>query len=295
MTRKTFEAARDCTAKIKNLTPTEAQIKEMFTFLSSTDRLAEICQWEGISGLTLEAGNLPETTSYEKAFKESIYMYLEGAGIIEASDHIADKYFIENPAGYDAAIFFAAVYSVSCLLKGELAYSFIDKALQYLLPDGWQWNEEDKKEADAHKDDKSWYSLLHSHRKAFIGEHREESQHRFDEIKICNLITEKDPVSEKIGKRIGEMLSNYKDGALQFIMKKLTYPDIEKALYVLPKETEDRIISNLSPFSITIIKGDCILNKDTISPIDIRNAVKRFEEEINAYDGDRDLEAGYAN
>lgn len=295
MTRKIFEAERDCISKIKDLAPMEAKIKEMFSFLSVVDRLCEICNWEGPSGLKLEAGNLPEATAYEKTFKESIYMWLNGADIDKASDYAADRYFEENPAGYDAAIYFAAVFSVANVLNGELAYGFIDQALQYLLPVGWRWREEDEKESEAHKDDKDWIPLLHSHRKTFLGDPKEEVQHRFDNIKVCSLISTKDQSAEAIGKRIADRLPDYKDGALQLILKELTYPDLEKALYMLPEEAEDRIISNLDSHWIPIIKGDCILNKDSVSSIDIRVALKKLEEAINAYDGDFDLEAEYEN
>ena len=81
-------------------------------------------------------------------------------------------------------------------------------------------------------------------------------RHRFDDIKICRLLTRKDPTSEKIGKRIAERLPKYKDGALQLILKEVTYPDLEKALYALTEEAEDRIISNLSSYCIPIIKGN---------------------------------------
>ena len=293
MTKKTFEAARDCTNKIKGLTPPENQIKQMFSFLSEMDRLSEICQWEGPSGILLEAEGIPETTAYERAFKESIDMWIHGADIAEASDHAADRYFEANPLGYDAAIFFAAVFSVSNILTGELSYGFIDKALQFLLPDGWRWREEDEKESEAHKDDKDWFPLLHSHRKSFLGDPKDVVQHRFDDIKVSNLTTEKAEINMTIGRRIADRLSNYKDGALQLILKKLTYTDLEKSLYALPEEEEDRIISNLSSYAIPVIKGQCILNKATVSSIDIQLALIRFEEAINTYNGDPNLEAEY--
>ncbi len=293
MTAKTIKALRDCTSKIKDITPTEEKIREMFSFMSKMDRLTEICNWEGPSHIRLEVDGLSEDTAYERAFKESIYMWLNGSGIDEASDHAADKYFEENPSGYDSAIFFAAVFSVGNILKGELAYCFIDKALQYLLPDGWRWREEDEKESEAHKDDKDWYPILHSHRNVFIGDQTDEIRHRFDDVKICKLITDKDLVSEVIGKRIADRLPAYEDGALQLILKELTYQDLERALYVLPEKDEDRIISNLSSYCIPVIKGDCILNKDSVSPEDIRFAVMRLTKAMKAYDGDLALEAGY--
>ncbi len=295
MTRKTFEAARDCASKINGLTPTEEKIHEMFSFLSMIDRLAEICEWEGPSGLLLEADSLPANTPYEKTFKESVYMWLNGSDIAEASDHAAERYFADNPVGYDAAIYFASVFSVGNILNGELSYSFIDQALQYLLPDGWRWREEDEKEAEAHKDDKDWFPLLHSHRKTFIGEPRldDKIQHRFDDVRVCDLLTSKDPLSEEIGRRIADRLPDYADGALQLILKELTYPELEKALYVLPEEAEDRIISNINSRWIPIIKGDCILNKDTVNSIDIRKAVTKLENALNDYTGDPALEAGY--
>ena len=64
-------------------------------------------------------------------------------------------------------------------------------------------------------------------------------------------------------------------------------------LYVLPKETEDRIISNMCTSSICIIKGDCILNKDVVDSKDILTSIMKFEEVIDAYDGDIKLEAEY--
>ncbi len=295
MTRKTFDAARDCTAKINGLTPTVGKINEMFAFLSKVDRLTEICNWEGPAGIKLEADGLPEDTAYERAFKESIYMWLDGAGIDEASDHAADKYFEANPSGYDAAIFFATVFSVGNILTGELAYGFIDKALQFLLPDGWRWREEDDKESAAHEDDDDWFPLAHSHRKTFLGDPQEEIQHRFDDIKICELLTIKDRYAEGIAKKISTRLPDYKDGALQLILKELTYPDLIKSLYALPEEAEDRIISNISDRTVLIIKGQCILNKDTVNSFDIRAALIKFEKAINAYDGDPALEAEYDN
>ena len=267
MTGKIFEALRDCTSKIKYTAPTEAKIKEMFSFLTMLDRLAEICNWEGPSGLRLEADHLPENTAHEKAFKESIFMWLNGSGVDEASDHAADRYFEENPSGYDAAIFFTSVFAVGKVLKDEISYSFIDKALQFLLPDGYSWGEENNK--------------------------KEEACHRFDDVKICELLTKRDQTSEKIGKRIADRLPEYKDGALRLILKEITYPDLEKALYVLPEDAENRITSILSSRCIPMIKGDCILNKESISSLDIRIAAKKLEEAILAYDGDFDLEAPY--
>lgn len=295
MTRKTFEAARDCISRIKCLMPTENEVKEMFSFLSMIDRLSAICNWEGPTRIRMEAGNLPGDNAYEKAFKEGIYMWLEGSGIDEASDHVADRYFEENPVGYDAAIFFAAVFGIGKVLKGEASYVYIDKALQYLLPDGWRWFEEDDRESEDHKDDKDWVPLIHSHRAAFFGDQEEDIRHRFDDIMICDLITEKDQASVEIGRRIADRLPEYKDGALQLIMKELTYMDLEKALYVLPEDAENRIMSNLSSYCIPIIKGDCILFKDTVSSTDIRDAVGKFEDAINAYEGDFALEAGYVH
>ncbi len=293
MTKKTFRALRDCMTKIKGVTPTDAQIKEMFSLLSKIDRLANICEWEGPLGLRLEARDLPATTAYEKAFRESVLMWMDGASVANPSDHAAEKYFKAAPAGYDAAIFFAAVFSVGNILQGELAYSFIDKALQNLLPDGWRWYEEDKREAEAHKDDPDWYPILHSHRKTFLGDPEDEIRHRFDDIKICTLITKKDPVSVTIGKRIADRLPDYADGALQLILKELTYQELEKVLYILPESAEDRIVSNLSTYSTPIIKGNCIINKDAVSALDIRMAALKLEEAMNAYKGDPALEAAY--
>ena len=91
MTRKTFEAARDCASRIKDVTPPESKIKEMFSFLSMLDRLGEICEWEGPGGLRLEAENLHVNAAYEKTFKESIYIWLNGAGIDEAAHHAAAR------------------------------------------------------------------------------------------------------------------------------------------------------------------------------------------------------------
>lgn len=293
MTRMTFEAALDCTSKIKGLVPPEEKIREMLSFLSKVDRLSEICRWEGPSGIKLEAASLPEETAYEKAFKESIRLWIDGAGINAASDHAANRYFEENPSGYDAAIFFAAVFGVGNILKGEHAYGFIDEVLQYLLPDGWRWREEDDRESDEHKDDDDRVPWLHSHRKAFLGDPMEAIQHRFDDVKVCNLITEKDDGIIKIGRRIADMLPGYNDGALQLIMAKLTYHDLEKALYALPEEAEELIMANINPYSIPVIKGNCIMNKDSVSSFDITASLKMFEDAINAYDGDPALEAGY--
>ena len=293
MTRKTFEAARDCTSKIKGLTPAIEKIMEMFSFLSKVNRLSELCRWEGPSGIRIEADSLPEKTEYEKAFKESIFMWMGGSSVDRSSDHAADRYFEADPSGYDAAIFFAAVFSVGNILTGELSYSFIDKALQLLLPDGWRWSEEDERESDAHKDDKDWSPLLHSHRKQFLGDPEKEIQHRFDDIKVCDLISEKDDIAEKIGSRIADRLPEYKDGALQRILEELTYTELERSLYVLPEKSEDRIMSNLSSRCIPIIKGHCILKKDSVSATGIRAAVDRFEEALNSYSGDPGLEAEY--
>lgn len=295
MTKRTFDAAIDCTCKIKELSPTNDKVKEMLSFLSMMDRLCEICKWEGPSGIRLEVDNLPENTAYEKAFKESIYLWMNGSNTDEASDHVAERYFEENPSGYDAAIFFAAVFGVGKVLSGELAYGFIDQALQYLLPDGWRWREEDEKEEEAHKDDEDWFPLLQGHRKTFLGEPLEEIQHRFDDIAVYELITRKDALAFETGRRIADKLPHYKDGALQLILKELTYHDLVKLLYVVPEEVEARIVSNLDTHWISTIKGQCILNKDTVSAIDIRFAVKKLEEAIDAYDGDPSLEAEYEN
>ena len=62
---------------------------------------------------------------------------------------------------------------------------------------------------------------------------------------------------------------------------------------MLPEEAENRIISNLSDSCIPVIKGNCILNKDSIDPGDIKFAVMRFAKAMKAYDGDRSLDAGY--
>ena len=297
MTRKTFEAARDCAYKIKDLTPPESKIKEMFSFLSLLDRLGKIGEWEGPSGLRLEAEDLPVNTPYEKTFKESIHMWLNGADIDETSDYAAAKYFVDGPTGYDAAIYFAAVFSISGILKGELSYSIIDQALQYLLPDGWRWCEEDEKDEEAHKDDDDWHPFQHSHRKDFIGDHwlNDKIHHRLDDVRICDLLTDKDTLSVATGKRIADRLPNYGNGALQLILKELTYHELEKALYVLPEEAEDRIISNIGLRWIPIIKGNCILNKDSVNTVDIRVAISKLEEAMNAYNGDYALEAEYEN
>ncbi len=293
MTKRTFEAAIDSTSKIRDVTPTKEKINEMFSFLARINRLAEICSWEGPSGIMLEVDSFPENTAYEKTFKECLYMWLEGSGIDEVSDHAAERYFSENPLGYDAAIFFAAVFSIGNILIGEHAYGFIDCALQFFLPNGWRWREEDDKEADAHKDDESWFPIMHSHRKEFLGDPDEEIQHRFDDIKVCDLLPEKDDIALKIGKLIADKLADYKDGALQLILVELTYKDLENILYVLPKETEDRIMSNLSPRCATEIKGHCILKKDSISLTEILLALKSFIKAINTYHGNPYLEAGY--
>ena len=292
MTRKTFKAMRDCAFKIKDMKVKEEQIKEMFSFLSMVDRLSEICEWEGPSGIRLEADGLPENTAYEKAFKESILLWMNGHSADEASDYAAYRYFEEDPSGYNAAIFFAAVFSVGKMLTGDL-FGFIDMALQYLLPDGWRWWEEDEKEAEAHKDDKEWHQFMHSHRKEFLGDPKEEIRHRFDDSKVSSLVSKKDEIAEKAGKRIAERLTGFKDGALQLILKELTYTELERSLYALPEDVEDRIISNIAPYYIPVIKGQCLLNKNAVSSAEIRAAVKKLEEAINAYDGDPALEAEY--
>ena len=76
-------------------------------------------------------------------------------------------------------------------------------------------------------------------------------------------------------------------------MKELTYTELERSLYALPEDVEDRIISNIAPYYIPVIKGQCILNKNAVSSAEIRAAVKKLEEAINAYDGDPALEAEY--
>ncbi len=293
MTRKTLEALRDCTQKTENLTPSEEKIKEMLSFLSMLDRLSEICEHEGPSGLRLEADRLPESTSYEKTLKESIFLWLKGVDVNSACDHAAERYLEDNPQGYDSAMYFAAVYSIGNILYGEMAYGFIDLALQYLLPDGWRWREEDDKERAVHKEEPDWHMSIDGHRKLFIGDHRDEVRHRFDNVMICELIREKDKTAVEVGLRIAKKLRNLKDGALQLIMKELPYKDIEKALYVLPTEAEDRILSNISRFYISTIKGDCILNKDAVDTLGIRTAVLLLEDAIDSYAGDKNLEAGY--
>lgn len=292
MTKKTFETVRDCTSKIKGLKPSENKIKEMFSFLSLVDRLAEICRWEGPSGIKLEVEKLPYGAEYEKLFRDSLYMWLNGSGIDEVSDYAADRYFAENPSGYDAAILFAAVYSAERILMGENGFEILDMALQFFLPNGWRWREENEKEREAHKDDKGWY-LQQGYREKFLGDPKEKIKHRFADVKVCELISEKDVMVDEIGRRIAGRLPGYKDGALQLILKELTYPDIEKVLYALPEEAGERIISNLSSFAVSIIKGQCILNKDLVSLEDIREAVTKLEESINTYDGDPALEAEY--
>ena len=295
MTRKTFEAALDCTSKIKGLMPTEEKIKEMLSFLSMIYRLATICDDEGPEGLMVEAELLPENTGYEMIIKECVHMWMSGVGVEGVSDHAANRYFEENPAGYDAAIFFAAVYSVANMLKGESGYGFVDNGLQYLLPDGWRWSEEDDKEEEAHSDEEDWF-LRPTHRDRFLGDTwkmKEELQHRFDDIKVCDLITNKDLTAVRAAERIADRLSDFRDGALQLILKELTYPELEKVLYVLPEKAENRIIDNLSSYCIPIIKGNCILFKDSVSSLDIRLALANFEDAINAYNGDPALEAGY--
>ena len=220
-------------------------------------------------------------------------MWIGGSGINEASDYAADRYFEENPTGYNAAIFFATVYSVANLLAGESAYSIIDMALQFFLPDGWRWAEEDEKESELHKYDKDWMPLLHSHRKSFLGDPQEERLHRFDDVNLCNLLTQRDDSADMIGRKIADRLPCYKDGALQLILKELTYPDLEKSLYVLPEEAGDRIIANLSSCCVPIIKGQCILNKNSVCLTEVREAIVKFEEAMNAYTGNPDLEAAY--
>ena len=293
MTRKTFETLRDCASKMKGAAPDEVKIKEMFAFLSKVDRLARICRDEGPTGLRLEADSLAEKTSYERAFKESILMWMQGSSVDESSDHAADRYFEANPSGYDAVIFFAAVFSVAKIVTGEFACGFIDMGLQYMLPDGWRWEEEDEKEEELHKDDENWFQFAHSHRRKFLGDPDEEIRHRFDHIRICDLQLQKDDIAEGVGRKIADRLPEYKDGALQLILKELKYTDLAKSLYVLPKEAEDRIVSNLSSDCIPVIKGYCILNKDSVSATDTIAAICRFEEAINSYNGDPGLEAEY--
>ncbi|MCR5212512.1 MAG: hypothetical protein K6C41_08190 [Lachnospiraceae bacterium] len=293
MTRRTFEALRDCASKMKGMAPGEAKIKEMFAFLSKVDRLARICHDEGPTGLRLEADNLPEETDYERAFKESILIWMQGDSVDKASDHAADRYFESKPSGYDAAIFFAAVYSVAKIVTGEFACGFIDMGLQYMLPDGWRWDEEDEKEKETHKGDENWFQYERSHRRKFLGDTEEENRHRFDHIRVCDLQIQKDDIAEGIGRKIADRLPEYKDGALQLILKELKYTDLAKSLYVLPKEAEDRIVSNLSSYCIPVIKGYCILNKDSVNATDIIAAICRFEEALNAYNGDPALEPEY--
>ena len=293
MTKREFEALRDCASKIKGIAPSEEKIRELFSFLSVVDRIAEIYKLEGASGIELEAPSLPENTSYERAFKESLCMWINGAGYDKATDHAADRYFEENPSGFDAAIFFAAIFSASGIFKEELAFGFIDLGLQHLFPDGWRWFEEDEKEKNAHKDEEGWYSFEHSHRDQFIGKAREGIEHRFDDIKVCSLIPLEDPDIKTAGKRVSEKIAGYGNGALQLIMKQLTYPELERALYALTEKAEDRVISNLSSHFIPIIKGQCILNKDTVGESEIREALAGFEQAIDNYSGDPLLEAEY--
>nr|MCR5223029.1 hypothetical protein [Lachnospiraceae bacterium] len=284
MTSKTFEAVLDCTSKIKGLIPTEEKIKEMLSFLSMIYRLATICDDEGPEGLRVEAELLPENTAYEKIFKECVFKWMNGTSVEEVSDHAASRYFEENPAGFDAALFFAAVYSVANMLKGESGYVFIDEGLQCLLPDGWRWREEDDKEEEAHKDEEGWF-LRPTHRDRSLGDGwkmKEEIHHRFDDIKVCKLISNKDDMAVRTAERIADKLTDFRDGALQMILKELTYPELEKVLYVLPEKAENRIIDNLSSYCIPIIKGNCILFKDSVSTLDIRLAVIKFEEALNA-------------
>ena len=40
-------------------------------------------------------------------------------------------------------------------MTGELAYGFIDMGLQYMLPDGWRWEEEDEKDLQGDSGDDS--------------------------------------------------------------------------------------------------------------------------------------------
>ena len=293
MTRKVFEAAIDCTTKIKGFNPSEEQIKEMLSIISKADRLFEIGFFEGRFGVMLEAKGLSDLPVYERTLKEGIAMWFEGASIDEASDYAADRYFEEDPAGYDAAVYFAVVFCLGGILKGESSIDYIDGVLQYFLPDGWRWYEEDEKEKKAHEGDKNHAYSFGGHRHLFLGDNKKEIEHRFDDIKICDLITQKDQTVVEMGERIADQLTKYKDGTIQLIMKKLTYQSLAKALYALPPEAEDRIISNLSPETIAIIKTLCILNKDSVSSGYIQDAAKGFEEAINAYDGDPDLEAGY--
>ena len=294
MTRMMIEALSDCTSKISGLTPGEDQIRQMYSVFSLIDRLSEICSNEGPSRIKLEIYNLPETTDYERIFKECLEKWLGGASVKEVTDYATDKYFEAAPAGFNAAIYFASIYGVTSLLKGVSSYDIIDYNLQYLLPEKYRWAGGKDNENDENEDVERWHSLSDIHIEGNkIVDPMDEIRHRFDDVMICDLVAEKDHTSELVGKRIADMIAGFNDGALQLILKELTYPELEKALFAVPKSVEKRIMSNLSSRCIPIIKGDCILEKDSLNWIEVRVAVLQLEEAIKNYKGDPELEAGY--
>ena len=134
---------------------------------------------------------------------------------------------------------------------------------------------------------------MHSYREKFLGDPKEEIRHRFDDSKVSSLISKKDDLAEEAGKRTAERLTGFKDGALQFILKELTYTELERSPYAFPEDAEERIISNIDSYFVPVIKGQCILNKNVVSSAEIRAAVIKLEEAINAYSGDPALGAEY--
>ena len=206
MTKKAFEVVRDCTAKISDRKPSEEKLSEIFTFLSEIDLMSEIIENERSAGICYAIDSLPEDKPYKKIFKSCLQQWSGGMDAAYISDHAADMYMKADPEGYDSLLYFAAVWSIAGILKGEWSFSIIDSALQYRLPDGWRWYEEDYKDEEAHKGDKDWYPFMHSHRKAFLGDSKEKRCHRYDDIKVGSLISEKEGIAVNKGIRVAEKL-----------------------------------------------------------------------------------------
>lgn len=292
MTEKMFEMTKDCMKKISGVVPSEDKREEMFSLLGQLDRSAEIDSWEGPNGLRIEIDNWPDKSLPERILKETVKKWLSGMTVEEVSDFAADKYMEADPQGYDAAICFAAAWGARSLIIDEHPYSFIDQILQNLLPDGYRWTEEDAKEEESHKDDESWFGFLNGGRKTFIGEVGDEIFYRFDDIKIGSLV-DMDDVTESLGRSVSEKLLGFHDGALQEILRKLTYIELENTLFALTREAEDRIFSNIDKYHHSKLKGDCILKKDNMSILDIRVSLNLLQKALDSYDGDPLMEAGY--
>ena len=292
MTEKVFEVTRDCIKKLSGVVPSVSEREEMLSFLRLLDRTAEIDDDEGVNGIKIEIGNWPKEKLYEKIFKEAVLKWLSGSSIADACDLAATLYLKADPKGYQAAICFSAVWSIKYILTDDLPYAFIDRIFQYLLPDGYRWEEENEKEKAAHKDDENWYTFMHDHRKELIGEESVEVCHRFDSIKISRLI-DVDEMTRSLGKEVSEKLLCFGDGAIRLIMKNMNLHDFENSLFAVTDEAEERIFSNISTNDHAKIKGGCILKKDKLSPSDIRIALTKFKDAITAYDGDPLLEAEY--